>query len=92
MDADYIAKCGQIASVLEVSGHPSRVTCTEPGIFLTWPLDFLISGVVIGDNLRRAAHRGSRYHDPGKWHKIGLGKLIKDSVMETDRWVGTTPT
>lgn len=89
MDADYIAKCGQIASVLEVSGHPKPGNVHRTRDFPDMAFeDFLISGVVIGDNLRRAAHRGSRYHDPSKWHKIGLGKLIKDSVMETDRWVG----
>ncbi len=88
MDADYIAKCAQIASVLEVSGHPKpgNVHRTQDFPDMVFE-DFLISGVVIGDNIRKAAHRGSRYHDPEDWHKIGLGELIKDSVLETDRWV-----
>lgn len=88
MDADYIAKCAQIASVLEVSGHPKpgNVHRTQDFPDMVFE-DFLISGVVIGDNMRKAAHRGSRYHDPENWHKIGLGELIRDSVLETDRWV-----
>ena len=88
MDADYIAKCAQIASVLEVSGHPKpgNVHRTQDFPDMVFE-DFLISGVVIGDNMRKAAHRGSRYHDPEDWHKIGLGELIRDSVLETDRWV-----
>jgi triphosphoribosyl-dephospho-CoA synthase len=86
VDADYIAKCAQIASVLEVSGHPKpgNVHRTQDFPDMVFE-DFLISGVVIGDNMRRAAHRGSRYQD--SMHKIGLGELIKDSVLETDRWV-----
>jgi len=88
VDADYIAKCAQIASVLEVSGHPKpgNVHRTQDFPDMVFE-DFLISGVVIGDNMRKAAHRGSRYHDPEDWHKIGLGELIRDSVLETDRWV-----
>lgn len=88
MDADYIAKCAQIASVLEVSGHPKpgNVHRTQDFPDMVFE-DFLISGVVVGDNMRRAARRGSRYCDPDSWHKIGLGELIKDSVVETDRWV-----
>jgi len=88
VDADYIAKCAQIASVLEVSGHPKpgnvhRTHDFEDMVFE----DFLISGVVIGHNMRRAALQGSRYRNPESWHKIGLGELIKDSVLETDGWV-----
>ncbi|MEG3224925.1 MAG: ATP--dephospho-CoA triphosphoribosyl transferase CitG [Methanobacteriales archaeon Met13] len=88
MDRDYVAKCAQIASILEVSGHPKpgnvhRTQDFEDMVFE----DFLVSGVVIGDHMRKAAQRGSRYRDPDSWHKIGLGKIIKDSVLETDRWV-----
>lgn len=86
MDADYITKCAQIASVLEVSGHPKPGNVHRTQDFPDMAFeDFLISGVVIGDNIRRAAHRGSRYHD--SMHKIGLGELTKDSVVETDRWI-----
>ncbi len=88
MDADYIAKCAQIASVLEVSGHPKpgNVHRTQDFPDMVFE-DFLISGVVIGDNMRKAAQIGSRYCDQDSRHKIGLGELIKDSVVETDRWV-----
>jgi triphosphoribosyl-dephospho-CoA synthase len=50
--------------------------------------DFLISGVVFGEQVHEAARRGARYQDdPSSWHKIRLGQLIKDSVKETDLWV-----
>lgn len=88
MDANYIAKCAQIASVLEVSGHPKPGNVHRTQDFEDMDFeDFLISGVVIGDNIRQAAQRGARYSDPDSWHKIGLGELIKDAVVETDHWV-----
>jgi triphosphoribosyl-dephospho-CoA synthase len=86
VDADYVAKCAQIASVLEVSGHPKPGNVHRTRDFSDMVFeDFLISGVVIGDHIRRAASRGHRYQH--SLHKIGLGELIRESVVETDRWV-----
>jgi triphosphoribosyl-dephospho-CoA synthase len=89
LDPNYVAKCAQIASVLEVSGHPKpgnvhRTRDFEDMVFE----DFLISGVVIGDQARKAASRGLKYgDDPDSHHKIRVGNLIKESVLETDLWV-----
>ncbi len=63
MDPELIAKIAQIASVLEVSGHPKpgnvhRTQDVDDMVFE----DFLISGVVIGDLMKKAAERG--YRDP----------------------------
>ena len=89
MDPDLIAKIAQIASVLEVSGHPKpgnvhRTQDFDDMIFE----DFLISGIVIGDMMKNAAQRGIKYNEEHSFHKIGLGEIIKESVFETDKWIG----
>ncbi len=88
MDPDLIAKIAQMASVLEVSGHPKpgnvhRTQDFEDMVFE----DFLISGIAIGNTMKKAAERGLKYADEGKFHKIRLGELIREAVLETNRWV-----
>ena len=87
MDPDFIAKTAQIASVLEVSGHPKpgNVHRTRDFPDMVYE-DFLISGIVIGDIMKNAAHRGRKYGSESL-DKIELGKLIKDAVIETDKWI-----
>lgn len=88
MEPDYIAKAAQIASVLEVSGHPKpgNVHRTQDFDDMVFE-DFLISGVVIGDIMKQTAERGLKYREPENFHKIGLGKQIRDAVIETNKWV-----
>ena len=86
MDPDLIAKIAQIASVLEVSGHPKpgnvhRTQDFEDMVFE----DFLVSGVAIGNTMKKAAAQGLKYEE--NLEKIGLGELIKEAVIETNRWV-----
>lgn len=87
MDPDLIAKISQIASVLEVSGHPKpgNVHRTQDFDDMAFE-DFLISGIAIGDTMKKAAERGL-YADQDELHKVGLGELIKEAVVETNRWV-----
>lgn len=84
MQPDKIAKIAQIASVLEVSGHPKpgNVHRTQDFPDMIFE-DFLISGVAIGDTMKKAARRGG-IGDPSQ---IKLGELIKEAVMETKFWV-----
>jgi triphosphoribosyl-dephospho-CoA synthase len=50
--------------------------------------DFLISGIVSGEIMKQAAIRGLKFGEkPNNWHKIRLGELILEAVLETDRWV-----
>ncbi len=89
MNPELIAKIAQIASILEVSGHPKpgnvhRTQDFDDMIFE----DFLISGIVIGDLMKEAASRGEKYKDEFLLHKIKLGKIIKEAVIETDHWIG----
>ena len=89
LDPDLVAKIAQIASVLEVSGYPKpgnvhRTQDFEDMIFE----DFLISGIVIGDVMKKAALKGAKYKDkPDSLYKIGLGELIKEAVEETNKWI-----
>jgi triphosphoribosyl-dephospho-CoA synthase len=88
MDPKYVAKAAQIASVLEVSGHPKpgNVHRTQDFHDMVFE-DFLISGVVIGDIMSKAAKKGRKYCEKSHFHQIQLGKLILKAVEETNRWV-----
>lgn len=88
MDPDLVAKIAQIASVLEVSGHPKpgNVHRTQDFDDMVFE-DFLISGIAIGNTMKRAAELGSKYQDKDKLPEIKLGELIKQAVIETNRWV-----
>jgi triphosphoribosyl-dephospho-CoA synthase len=88
MDPDYIAKSAQIASVLEVSGHPKpgNVHRTQDFHDMVFE-DFLISGVVIGDVMRQAALRGLKANENLDLSQINLGELILAAVRETNKWV-----
>jgi triphosphoribosyl-dephospho-CoA synthase len=89
VDPDFVAKTAQIASVLEVSGHPKPGNVHRTHDFDDMVFeDFLISGVVIGDTMKKAAKRGLKYKgNPESFHKIKLGKLIKTAVIETNKWI-----
>ncbi len=84
-----MAKCAQIASVLEVSGHPKPGNVHRTQNFQDMVFeDFLLSGIAIGETMRRAADIGFKYREePDNWDKIGIGKFILDAVIETDHWV-----
>ena len=87
MDPDFITKTAQIASVLEVSGHPKPGNVHRTRDFPDMVFeDFLISGVVIGDTMKKAAKRGLKF-GPESLDKIEIGKLIKEAVIETNKWV-----
>lgn len=89
MESSYVAKCAQIASVLEVSGHPKPGNVHRTRNFSDMVFeDFLLSGIAIGKTMEKAAERGFKYrHRSENWHKIGLGELILEAVTETDHWV-----
>lgn len=88
MDTNFIAKTAQIASLLEVSGHPKPGNVHRTRDFPDMVFeDFLISGVAIGDTMNKAAELGKKYGKEGSLDKIELGKLIKEAVIETDKWI-----
>ena len=81
MDANEIAKIAQIASALEVSGYPKpgNVHRTRDYSDMVFE-DFVISGIVIGDTIRKAT-TDVDIENPQ------LGKYILEAVGETDRWI-----
>ncbi len=84
-----MAKIAQIASVLEVSGYPKpgNVHRTQDFTDMVFE-DFLISGIVIGDIMKKAANKGVKYkEEPDSLYKIKLGELIKEAVLETNKWI-----
>ncbi|MBI5460428.1 triphosphoribosyl-dephospho-CoA synthase [Methanobacterium sp.] len=89
MQSSYVAKCAQIASVLEVSGHPKPGNVHRTRNFPDMVFeDFLLSGIAIGQTMEKAAERGFKYrYKTENWDKIGLGELILEAVTETDHWV-----
>jgi len=89
LESSYVAKCAQIASVLEVSGHPKPGNVHRTRNFPDMVFeDFLLSGIAIGKTMEKAAERGFKYHQRSEnWDKIGLGELILEAVTETDHWV-----
>lgn len=89
MNPSYVSKCAQIASVLEVSGHPKPGNVHRTRNFPDMVFeDFLLSGIAIGDIMKKAAKKGLKYRDkPEKWNKISLGELILEAVQETNHWV-----
>lgn len=89
MDPVFVGKCAQIASVLEVSGHPKPGNVHRTRNFSDMVFeDFLLSGIAIGKTMEKAAIKGlDLSNKPGKWQEIGLGDLILEAVTETDRWV-----
>lgn len=89
MNPSYVSKCAQIASVLEVSGHPKPGNVHRTQNFPDMVFeDFLLSGIAIGETMEKAARKGFKYKSKTeKWDKIGLGKMILEAVRETDHWV-----
>jgi triphosphoribosyl-dephospho-CoA synthase len=86
LDPDLVASTAQIASVLEVSGHPKpgNVHRTQDFADMVFE-DFLISGIVIGKTMKKAAENGIK--NKHELSKIQLGELIKEAVLETNKWV-----
>jgi len=88
LDPDFISKTAQIASILEVSGHPKPGNVHRTRDFPDMDVEeFLISGVVIGDTMKEAAHKGLKYGKKDSMDKIEIGKMIKEAVLETDKWI-----
>ncbi|MDR0900511.1 MAG: triphosphoribosyl-dephospho-CoA synthase [Methanobrevibacter sp.] len=88
MKPEKIAQIAQIASVLEVSGYPKPGNVHRTRDFQDMVFeDFLISGVVIGDTIRKAAIRACEINNSISFKEANLGKFILDGVKETDKWI-----
>ncbi len=90
MNINSIVKAAQLASILEVSGYPKpgNVHRTHDFDDMVYE-DFLISGVVIGDTIRKTAIRATKTFENQNFSSIKLGELILESIIETNSWVKT---
>jgi triphosphoribosyl-dephospho-CoA synthase len=88
MTPEKIAQIAQIASVLEVSGYPKpgNVHRTRDFHDMTFE-DFLISGVVIGDTVKKAVINGEKIKTSISFGEAKLGKFILEAVNETNKWI-----
>ena len=85
--AQYISQCLQLAIMLEVSAQkPGNVSFTS-NFEGTRAEHFLASVVAGGPHFQEAAYLGAsvaeKRIDVGK---VGLGKLIKDCIVDVDAW------
>lgn len=88
MDIEYIVQSAQISSCLEVSGYPKPGNVHRIRDFPDMCFeDFIISGVVIGESIRKAAIKGREFKDSNDFSCLGLGEIILEAVSETDKWV-----
>lgn len=88
MEPKEIAKLAQIASVLEVSGYPKPGNVHRNRDFDDMVFeDFLISGVVIGEAMEKAAISALTAKQKDDFSKLSIGKYILEAVKETDKWI-----
>ena len=84
-----IAQLGETATLLEVSGYPKPGNVHRTKNFENMLYeDFLISSVILRENLEQVAYSSSRYF-PNMLHKIGIGKAIYNTVRNTNNLVQT---
>jgi triphosphoribosyl-dephospho-CoA synthase len=88
MDSKLIAKLAQISSALEVSGYPKPGNVHRTRDFHDMVFeDFIISGIVIGDTIKEAAHHANEINNSISFKEANLGKFILQAVKETDKWI-----
>ena len=86
MDPWEIGVCAQLSCALEA-------TCPKPGNvnryhdFQDTCLEhYMASAVAVGRTMMKAAKAGHRYADQEGHHRIGIGGLILEAVLETRKW------
>lgn len=90
MDINDIVRAAQLASVLEVTGYPKPGNVHRMHDFEDMKYeDFLVSGIVVGDIIRKTAVRASKTINSHDFSAIGIGELILEAVTETNKWVET---
>ena len=84
-----IAKLGEIATLLEVSGYPKpgNVHRTQDFSDMFYE-DFLISSTSIRENLELVANNASTYY-PGMLNQINVGRCIYGCIRNTQNLVKT---
>ena len=90
MDTNNIVRAAQLASVLEVTGYPKPGNVHRTHDFDDMKYeDFLVSGIVVGDIIRKTAIRAGKTINNHNFSSIKIGELILEAVTETNKWVET---
>ena len=90
MDTNDIVRAAQLACVLEVTGYPKPGNVHRMHDFDDMKYeDFLVSGIVVGDIIRKTAIRANKTINTHNFSSIKLGELILEAVTETNKWVET---
>jgi triphosphoribosyl-dephospho-CoA synthase len=88
LEPEIIAKISSISSVLEVSGYPKPGNVHRTRNFPDMVFeDFLISGIVTGDIIRKAAIQATNINNETSYKNAEIGKFILLAVSETDKWI-----
>ena len=89
LEPEVIAKISSISSALEVSGYPKPGNVHRTRNFPDMVFeDFLISGIVTGDIIRKAAIQASlNIKGETNYCNAEVGKYILEAVNETDKWI-----
>lgn len=86
--ADDIMRAAQLAAALEVSGYPKPGNVHRTADFEDTTFEQFIAGAIaLGPAIKRAAVRGiaiGRQNRP--LHEIGIGRYIKQAVVDVNRW------
>ncbi len=85
---DYVAECLQLAVLLEVSAYPKPGNVHRTADFEGTRYEhFLASAVALGLHFKASAEKGVRTHN-GRigLDKVGVGKTIKEAVVDVVSW------
>jgi triphosphoribosyl-dephospho-CoA synthase len=83
----YVAKCLQLCVLLEVSAFKPGNVSREIGFETTRYEHFLASAVAVSSCFERAAKQGvSLSKEAIQPQQIGIGKLVKEAVIEVNAW------
>jgi len=85
---EYVSECLQLAVLLEVSAYPKPGNVHRTADFEGTRYEhFFASAIAVEPHFKQAAKQGVLVHD-GKigFDRVGVGKIIKDAVVDVFSW------
>ncbi len=86
--SNHVSRCLQLASLLEVSAYPKPGNVHRTANFQETRFEhFLASTVALTPHFRKAAEQGVKVAQKKvTWSQVGVGKIIKNAVIDVDAW------
>jgi triphosphoribosyl-dephospho-CoA synthase len=86
--SDHVSRCLQLAILLEVSAYPKPGNVHRTANFQETRYEhFLASTVALAPHFRNAAIQGvDVMQKKATWSQVGVGKIIKNAVIDVDAW------